>query len=172
MLMVLGCPIAGCAARQQTCAPETHEPIVFPIELEGPACREGGPSVEIVHARRFQCGKGDTCTMLDERIRNPTDGPLWLLLEQPTVFSRSLDSVTILHARYEGSPAVWAFDGQNYNEAFRVPRGGDVVARNLAYTNPLEPFGPFFWIGSRCLTTLTSVRSIQRGTSRRAASST
>jgi hypothetical protein len=144
MLAVLGWFAAACAERQPRPDAPSHEPIVFPIELEGPSCPSDGPAVEVLQAHRFSCGKGDTCTMLDERIRNPTDRPIWLLLDQYTVFSQSLESVTLLRSRFDGRAIVWGFDGQNYDTLFRVPSRSDVIARHLEYTRPLRQLRAVF----------------------------
>lgn len=123
------------------CAPPLRpvEPVVDPIELAGPTCHGRGPSVEILFAQRFPCGKGDTCTRVDQRIRNPTGSAVWLLLDEERMFPREVGSVSILRSgRAEAPPPVWEFDGQTSERALRVPPAADVVARHFEYRRPLD----------------------------------
>ncbi len=93
------------------------------IDLGAPRCGEAGPAVEILQARRVSCGKGDTCTLLDQRIRNPEDRALWLLVDTTSDFAGYLESVRILRPWDAAAPPVWEFSGQNYHQAFRVSLG-------------------------------------------------
>ena len=131
---------AGCAGPRST-----FEPVIVPIELGAPKCCEAGPSVQILRAHRVRCGKGDTCTLLDQRIRNPEDRALWVLIDARREFSGYLESVRILHARYASSPPAWAFSGQNYHQALRVPPGADIIVRNVEYRGSLREFRAVFF---------------------------
>ncbi len=117
---------------------------VVPIELDGPKCGEGGPSVDIVTADPYRCGKGDTCTRVEMRIRNPEARALFLLTDGRQPFSGYLDSVSILFGRESPNTPVWEFVGQNYHQAFKLPPGADVVIRNLEFHTALEDFVAVF----------------------------
>ena len=55
------------------------------------------------------------------------------MVDARSPFSGYLDSIYILRSKYSDGPAVWEFIGQNYDQAFNVPPGADVVVRNLDY---------------------------------------
>jgi hypothetical protein len=116
----------GCRSR----APAI-EGLIVPIELAGPTCGADGPSVAVVGARPFRCGKGETCTSLDLRVQNRAKRPLWFLLDGDGDFAGYLDSVEIVHSAYGPSPPVWSFYGDNFNQAARLPPEADLVLRNL-----------------------------------------
>lgn len=139
---VLAAGFAGvaCAAPQPT-----FEPVIVPVDLGAPRCCEGGPSVQILQTRRIRCGKGDECTLIDQRIRNPEDRPLWLLVDASSDFSGYLKSVSILHPRHAPGPPVWEFHGQSYHQAFRVPPGADIIVRNVEYRGLLTKFRAVFF---------------------------
>ncbi len=115
------------------------------IDLGAPRCGEAGPAVEILRARRVSCGKGDTCTLLDQRIRNPEDRALWLLVDTTSDFAGYLESVSILRAWDAAAPPVWEFSGQNYHQAFRVAPGADIAVRNVEYLGPRQKLRVVFF---------------------------
>jgi len=117
--------IAQVAAPTSRCT----EALVAPIELDGPKCGEGGPSVDIVKAAPYRCGKGDTCTRVEMRIRNPEARALFLLTDPSEPFSGYLESISILFGRKSPNTPVWEFLGQSYHQAFKVSPGADVVIR-------------------------------------------
>lgn len=92
----------------------------------------------------MRCGKGDTCTILDLHVRNPSDHTLWLLLDARDEFSGYLESVSILHAKTGQSPPVWEFSGQNQHQGVRVPVAADVVARGIEFFGKLERYPAVF----------------------------
>jgi hypothetical protein len=126
------------------CHRPVPDPVIFPIELVGPPCGDAGPSVEILKARHTKCGKADSCTVLDQRIRNPANRNLWLLVDTVNEFSGYLESVTIEHERSKDSPPVWTFSGQNFHQAFNVPPGADIVVRGLQYHRFLNQYQAVF----------------------------
>src|SRR5579871_338657 len=119
--------------------------LVLPIELVGPTCGADGPSVAILGARPFRCGKGDTCTSLDVRVQNHAKRPLWFLLDGDRDFSGTLDSVDIQRSSVAPSPPVWAFYGDNVNRAVLVPPGADLVLRSLPFFPAIERFRAAFF---------------------------
>lgn len=139
-ILAVGVVGVSCAAPQPT-----FEPVIVPIDLGAPRCCEKGPSVQILQAGRVRCGKGDECTRLDQRIRNPEDRALWLLVDGSSDFSGYLESVSILHERHAAGPPAWAFSGQNYHQAFRVPPGADIIVRNVEYFGLLTKFRAVFF---------------------------
>jgi hypothetical protein len=145
-LFALGLAVAGAAACRHRAEPE---PLVVPIALDGPRCAEGGPSVEILHAQPYRCGKGDTCTRVDMRIRNPEARALFLLTDGTTSFSGYLEDVSIIFGRESPNTPVWEFAGQNYHQAFRLPPSADVVIRSLEFHSPLDQFVAVFVDGVR-----------------------
>jgi hypothetical protein len=126
---------AGCAGNRPAA-----EPLRLPVELAGRACGPGDPSLEVVATRPFRCGKGDTCTAVDERLRNPTAVAIWLLLDASDAFSQELDSVSLLRARLADHPPppVWQLLGETYDDALLLPPGADLLARNLEYHRALQ----------------------------------
>jgi hypothetical protein len=147
--LALSLALAACSGPRVTCLPvpapaAAFTPVVVPIEYVAPTCSDGGPSVEILRAHRFRCGKGNTCTSLDQRIRNPEDRALWLMLDSETEFSGYVESVRVVRARLGDGAPVWSFSGQNVNLAFRILPGTDVVVRNVEYTEPLTEFRAAF----------------------------
>ena len=149
MLLALGLALVACSGRRAMCAPipdpvASFTPIVAPIEYVAPQCCDGGPSVEILRAQHYPCLKGDTCTTIDVRIRNATDRALWLMLDADIAFSGYVESITILRARGVTGAPVWAFYGQDWNLAFRILPGTDVVVRNVEYTYGLTEFRAAF----------------------------
>jgi hypothetical protein len=142
-LFALAIVVAGCAHAAAP-APVPHEPIIRQIDLAGPRCCEGGPTVEILRAVRHRCGKGDTCTVVDLRVRNPEDRALFLLDGRTPRFAGYLESVSLIHKWGKPSPPVWEFAGQNQHLAFKLPPGADVVIRNLDFTEPLDEFVAVF----------------------------
>jgi hypothetical protein len=89
--------------------------------------------VEILGQHSLKCGKGDSCIHVDQRIRNPTDRPLWLVFDAHGDFSGYLEYVS-LEGPHGASPlVVWVFGGQNYTEALRLLPGADVVVRDISY---------------------------------------
>jgi hypothetical protein len=140
-LLALACVVAGGAACRHAFQPEA---LVVPIEFAGPSCAEGGPSVEIRRAERYRCGKGDTCTRTDMRIRNPESGALFLLTDATLDFSGYLTSVSLLYGIESPTTPVWEFEGQNIHQAFKLPSGADVIIRNLEFHEDLQEFVAVF----------------------------
>lgn len=120
---------AGCSP-----PPPAITPVIEPIEYSAPACGEHGPSVVVLRAWYTKCGKGDLCTVLDLRITNPTDRALWLMVEGDEAFSGYLESVNILRPRSGREPVMWEFYGQNYDLAYRLLPGADVVVQNVEFS--------------------------------------
>jgi hypothetical protein len=141
-LLALGSVVTGGAGCRHAAA--EPEPLVMPINLGGPKCGEGGPSVDILQADHYRCGKGDTCTRVDMRIRNPDARPLFLLTDASEPFSGYLESVSILFPRQSPNAPVWQFIGQGYHQAFKLPPGADVVIRSLEFHTALEDFAAVF----------------------------
>jgi hypothetical protein len=136
-LLALGSVMtAGAGCRH---APEP-EAVIFPIKFDGPECRAGGPSVDILRADRYSCGKGDTCTRVHMRLRNPEDRALFLLTDGTSPFAGYLESVSLLFGRESPNAPMWEFEGQNYHQAFKLPSGADIVIRNLEFHTDLEEF--------------------------------
>ena len=146
--MLFGFAASGCAGKQslpknnvEVASEPPHEPY---IELAGPVCPSAGPSVAVLAARYVPCGKESTCTVLDLRLRNPTDRVLWLAPDPDRRFSRLLDSVSILRPYGAQNMAVWAFAGRSYDVAVRVPAGTDVVVHDFDYPLLLKHFRVVF----------------------------
>jgi len=134
-LACVGFALLGLAACRR--APEAMiEPIIAPIEIKGPSCSEGGPSIEIVSASRRVCSKGDTCTHVNARVRNPESRALWLLLDADTPFSGYLDTILLMRPQDAPEAPVWVFYGQSVDKALKLPAGADVEIRNVIYQTP------------------------------------
>lgn len=125
---------SGCAHPSTPRPAWEHDPWLYvsPLAFDGPPCVEGGPSVQIVGHQEGSCGKHE-CLLVDQRIRNPTDRPVWLVFDASTDFSAYLDNIG-LDRPYDGSPfVVWRFQGQNYHQVLRLLPGTDVIVRGIVY---------------------------------------
>src|SRR5258706_13322878 len=99
-------PAVSCASQ-----PRHFEAIILPIDLTAPTCCEGGPSAEILRAHQKRCGKGDECAVLDLRLRNPTEHPLFFLLDARHGFSGYLEAIDILRPNQFFRPQNAALSG-------------------------------------------------------------
>jgi hypothetical protein len=136
--------VGACAAHPPTPPPApaqapapTAEPHVYvePLEFVAPPCTDAGPSVKIVSHRDGSGGHGDLSVHTDQRIRNPTDRPLWLFIDA-TNFPGDLNEVYLERRWHEAPFVVWAFYAGNDGDtevAVRLAPGTDVVARSIDY---------------------------------------